>query len=835
MASRNTNSQHSSSRAWPVIGLMLATIALCLAGRLSGIENWFYDSFQRYQNTTANNQIVLVAVDSRLPQQKDIWTDRLFGTLISKIDDHAPKLIAATQPLALTGVPGAEQLRALEKLQITASRSQSLAGATETLSLQLARYQSAHEQRMQLVNQLQGRGNTLLAAMITDFSMENSNVSNCAGHTINLNGTEQNYFYEVNSARHLAVPPKNLCAVITGLGFNEFWPDADGVVRHASLVLNADGKYLPSLALAALAINAGQSNNNIVAASPSALLLNNRIINTGAGFEILNRYYASSTNSPAFTTILAADVLNDKIDPGTFRDKLVLIGETAEAAMTDLSTPVNGRTSQLALVATSLSNLLDGSYLLRPDWLPLAETIALFVFVALLALTLPVLTTFSTILLSFILGLLIVSIEAWILLTESTWIQLTVIALMTIVTIWTLHIWHLVTHRPAQVATQAFRRASAANRTHKPSAKRYSQSEMDLEFSLLREKAPTAETKEKMYDLAQQNLRQKEFARAERVLTHIHELEPGYRDVQKILDKLGASRKQTPQKRKAANLGDGPDRRTLGRYEIDRVLGRGAMATVYLGRDPKINRKVAIKTIALAKEFDDAQLADARLQFRREAESAGRLNHPNIIAIYDAGEDAEISYLAMEYFEGVSLVTHVKPGKLLPAKWVLELGARAAEALNYAHRQNVVHRDVKPANLMYNAATDALKLTDFGIARLTDNSRTKTGIILGTPSYMAPEQLTASGVTGKSDLYSLGVTIYQLIAGRAPFQADSIPKLMNKIMHEPHQPLCEIRNDVPACVDMIVNKSMAKNAADRFSNGQAMAMALRDCAKTLGS
>jgi serine/threonine-protein kinase len=172
---------------------------------------------------------------------------------------------------------------------------------------------------------------------------------------------------------------------------------------------------------------------------------------------------------------------------------------------------------------------------------------------------------------------------------------------------------------------------------------------------------------------------------------------------------------------------------------------------------------------------------------------------------------------------------------LLPAKWVLELGARAAEALNYAHRQNVVHRDVKPANLMYNAATDTLKLTDFGIARLTDNSRTKTGIILGTPSYMAPEQLTASGVTGQSDLYSLGVTIYQLIAGRAPFQADSIPKLMNKIMHEPHQPLCEIRNDVPACVDMIVNKSMAKNAADRFSNGQAMAMALRDCAKTFGS
>jgi serine/threonine-protein kinase len=136
---------------------------------------------------------------------------------------------------------------------------------------------------------------------------------------------------------------------------------------------------------------------------------------------------------------------------------------------------------------------------------------------------------------------------------------------------------------------------------------------------------------------------------------------------------------------------------------------------------------------------------------------------------------------------------------------------------------------------MYHAATDTLKLTDFGIARLTDNSRTKTGIILGTPSYMAPEQLSASGVTGQSDLYSLGVTIYQLIAGCAPFRADSIPKLMDKIMNEPHVPLCELRDDIPACVDWIVNKAMAKDAADRFGNGRAMAMSLRDCAKQFES
>jgi serine/threonine-protein kinase len=401
---------------------------------------------------------------------------------------------------------------------------------------------------------------------------------------------------------------------------------------------------------------------------------------------------------------------------------------------------------------------------------------------------------------------------------------------MSFVTVWTIYFWTALQDKPAQASATSG--AARKNNRSRAGQRAFSQSEMDLEFSLLRQQALTNETKEKMYELGCLNMRHKEFARAERIFAHIYELDPGYRDVRARLDELGSARRKIKPVRKAAQLNEGPDRRTLGRYEIDRVLGKGAMATVYLGRDPKINRKVAIKTIALAREFDAAQLEDARSQFRREAESAGRLNHPNIIAIYDAGEDDEISYLAMEYFEGDSLVKHVQPGNLLPAKWVLELGARAAEALDYAHRQNVVHRDVKPANLLYHAATDTLKLTDFGIARLTDNSRTKTGVILGTPSYMAPEQLTASGVTGQSDLYSLGVTMYQLIAGRAPFQADSIPKLMDKIMHEQHKPLCELRDDIPPSVDHVINKAMAKNPADRYSNGRAMAMTLRDCVKT---
>ena len=232
------------------------------------------------------------------------------------------------------------------------------------------------------------------------------------------------------------------------------------------------------------------------------------------------------------------------------------------------------------------------------------------------------------------------------------------------------------------------------------------------------------------------------------------------------------------------------------------------------------------------KHLVDDDLEAAKTQFRREAESAGRLNHPNIIAIYDTGEDKNVAYLAMEYFEGKPLNYYAQASNMLPPKWVLELIARAAEALHYAHGQGVVHRDIKPANLMYDAASDMLKITDFGIARLTDTSRTKTGIILGTPSYMSPEQLAASDVTGKSDMYSLGITMYQLLTGTTPFRSDSIPKLMDKIINDRHKPVSSIRDDVPTSVDVVLDQVLAKNPDDRFANGRAMALALRDCVKS---
>ena len=275
-----------------------------------------------------------------------------------------------------------------------------------------------------------------------------------------------------------------------------------------------------------------------------------------------------------------------------------------------------------------------------------------------------------------------------------------------------------------------------------------------------------------------------------------------------------------------------PDRATLGRYRIDRQLGRGAMGAVYLGHDPKIGRLVAIKTMALSQEFDGAELAEARARFFREAETAGRLQHPDIVTIFDAGEDQELAYIAMEFLKGHDLQRHTNAASLLPVPVVLSTVARVAEALAYAHSQGVVHRDVKPANVMIDLPTDSVKVTDFGIARITDSSRTRTGIVLGTPSFMSPEQMAGRRVDAPSDLYSLGVMLFQLLTGQLPHQAESMAKLMYQIANENAPALRSLRPDLPDALAQVVARTLEKRPEARYADGRQLATDMRRIAGT---
>jgi serine/threonine protein kinase len=272
---------------------------------------------------------------------------------------------------------------------------------------------------------------------------------------------------------------------------------------------------------------------------------------------------------------------------------------------------------------------------------------------------------------------------------------------------------------------------------------------------------------------------------------------------------------------------------TLGRYRIEAQIGRGSMGAVYLGHDPQIGRQVAIKTLALSREFSGDKLVEARARFFREAETAGRLQHPDIVTIFDAGEAQDLAYIAMEFIKGHDLQMHALPNRLLPLPQALEIVARVADALAYAHSQGVVHRDIKPANVMIDTDAGLVKVMDFGVARITDASRTRTGLVLGTPSYMSPEQMAGRSVDGRSDLYSLGVMLFQLLTGHLPHTGDSMARLMFQIANEPAPDVRSLRPELPEALANVVALAVEKRPEVRYADGRQMAADLRAVAAQL--
>ena len=271
----------------------------------------------------------------------------------------------------------------------------------------------------------------------------------------------------------------------------------------------------------------------------------------------------------------------------------------------------------------------------------------------------------------------------------------------------------------------------------------------------------------------------------------------------------------------------------IGKYEIESVLGKGAMGVVYKAIDPHIERTVAIKTVR--KDLLDAELvAQFMARFRNEARAAGRLHHPNIIAIYEYGEDDSVAYIAMEYVEGMGLREYLNRNARFELHQIAAMVAQLLKALEFAHAQRVVHRDIKPANLILTNA-GVLKVADFGIARIDATTLTMTGMVMGTPSYMAPEQCRGLASDHRADLFSTGVVLYELLTGTRPF-AGSMESVAYKICHEqppPASALCPFA--IPPSIDALLDKALAKEPSDRFADARAFALALRlACGEPIG-
>ena len=457
-------------------------------------------------------------------------------------------------------------------------------------------------------------------------------------------------------------------------------------------------------------------------------------------------------------------------------------------------------------------------------WSPIAEQVLWTTVILFLILALPRAGVIASLLLTLLLALLIVVMQLLVWMKEQLWFPfgvpiqfLLALAPLIIFWFWRRRCWDsLVAERDSALVELA--------------RQSMHQGQLDAAFNYLLRCKPGGHLTEVAYQLAQLQEQRRSYPGAKKTYEWLMGFAKKYKDVAKRAKAVTQRDSQSQVDPFAATqslmtVPNQPMSTTLGRYRLERELGRGAMGVVYLGVDPKISRQVAVKTLSYSL-FPEAELDEIKGRFFREAEAAGRLSHPNIVAIHDVGEEPDVSFIAMDFIDGNSLASYNRADNLLPVKEVYTLIAQVAEALDYAHRQNIVHRDIKPGNLLYNPTEQNVKVADFGIARITDDSRTKTGDILGSPVYMSPEQLKGVKVDGASDIYSLGVTFYQLLTGEVPFTGDSIANLAYHILHKRYKSVRDIRPELPTSAVRIVNKAMARDPKKRYDSAAMMAQAL---------
>ena len=793
---------------------------------ISGLERRFYDFASTASARQPSERIAIIAIDDysignigQWPWRRDVHAeliDRLAGAQAKTI----VHMVNFAEPQADRGLGYIRRIR-----QALPANQASLAPAQKLI----AEAEQALDYDARLAASIAKAGNVLLPSFFT-LGEPQGKPDQPLTAAVLRSAFDENAAFSMPSVS-ATQPIEAIGNAAAGIGQVNLLQDVDGAVRWNPLLVNYYGKAVPSLALLATARSLNLSVADIKLHPGDSVQVGKLRVRTDDAARVLPQFYRPRADGKSpFTIDSFSDVLSGKVPASKYAGKIVLIGATATGVGTQAPAPGYAAVTPVEMLAHMTSSIMSEHYIVLPSWGVWAGLGVLLVVAGYLVAVLPRLSAGMGGALTAGLFLLLLGAEYGLLAGGATWLQLVFPATLLLV-------GHVALTTKRFLVTEAGKAKAdeaSAETNRMMGLALQGQGQLDMAFDRFQRVPMGDELMANLYNLALDFERKRQFNKAQAVYEHMARHNARYKDLESKLHRaknlsetviLGGG--GTHPGGTLLLDGGAVEKPMLGRYQVEKELGKGAMGVVYQGRDPKIGRVVAIKTMALSQEFEGDELDDARERFFREAETAGRLQHQNIVTIFDAGEEHDLAYIAMEYLKGRDLVDHCRDGSLLPVPRVLSIVARVAEALAYAHRQSVVHRDIKPANIMYEPETDTVKVTDFGIARITDASKTRTGLVLGTPSFMSPEQIAGKKVDGRSDLYSLGVMLYQMLTGVLPFRGDSMAELMYKIANEDAPDLRVARQDLPERLAQVVARALAKKPELRYQDGDAFARDLR--------
>ncbi len=663
-------------------------------------------------------------------------------------------------------------------------------------------------------------------------------------------------------ARKIFMPPLPLTEFASGLGFKYNIFDEDKKIRWMPLSMHHEGYYYPSVELMTAARYLNIDPSLITINGGKSVQLGGITIPTNDRGEMFVNYGKPGATFGRFS---AAEVLAEKVDLKTFKGKLIIISVTAENEAEYYSTPVSSRLEDSELTAFAIENIVHGNFLKRFSNQAMIDLITLFALGILFAFVLPrVILMYRLIIIAgtFIIlaNVTYVLFNSYGIMGRPLYIGIELFLLLLAVPIMDNEILSRLgllnsgqdKITPASRARKAAADDVLARSGPVPIAKTASVETTQMGGSTAlgntaMEKTVSAQPEKAVMQEISAAQTKADACADYQTIKPADENPPadssGWesdsgREISPLPEKPATEAEALSEMEMASQQSqDNEDAfsstptesklRNLGRYKIIGLLGKGAMGSVYKGLDPAINRNVALKTIRLDFISDPEEFAELKERLFREARAAGVLSHPNIVTIYDVGTEGKLQYIAMEHIQGVTLEEMIRRKVKFNYRIIAQMITQICGALDYAHSQKIVHRDIKPANIMVQKDY-TVKVMDFGIARVDSTSMTRTGIAMGTPNYIAPEQLQGKQVDHRCDIFSLGVMLYEMLTGRRPFHGENLTALIYSIINRDPEPPSTVDPAIPNLFDRVAIKALKKNPNERYQKAGDVAADLAD-------